>query len=74
MVLPLQTNITIFDKKNTVYEYLSPYPSQLAHGADCESHHQNDHEAEEDPRAVAEASQLRALRDVLKVGHRGGHH
>ena len=49
MVLPLQTNITIFFDTNMVYEYIGPYPSQLAHSADCESNHQNDHEAEEDP-------------------------
>ena len=48
--------------------------SQLAHSADCKRNHQNGHEEEEDPRAQTEASQLQALRDVLKVGHRGGHH
>ena len=47
--------------------------SQLAHSADCKSNHQNGHEEEEDPRTQAESTQLRALRDVLKVGHRGGY-
>ena len=47
--------------------------SQLAHSANCKRNYQNGHEEEEDPHTQAESTQLRALRDVLKVGHRGGH-
>jgi hypothetical protein len=63
-----------FCLKTMVYECLSPYLSQFANCTHCKSHHQDNHNSEENPSAIAKASQPSIVRDILEVGNRGGYH